>query len=65
MCELPKWSTKGKEDSRGAPWANLHLGLPYTGYNRFMGGSSSCDDDGNVRWARDNNALTLFLWPAV
>jgi hypothetical protein len=30
-----------------------------------MGGSSSYDDDGNVRWARDNNALTLFLWPAV
>jgi hypothetical protein len=59
------WTPWGKEDSWGAPWANARIGLQYTGYNRFMGGSSYLDGDGNVRRASDNNTLMLFLWLAI
>jgi hypothetical protein len=59
------WTPWGKEDSWGAPWANARLGLQYTGYNRFMGGSSYLDGDGLSRSARDNNTLMLFLWLAI
>ena len=59
------WTPWGKENSWGAPWANLRLGLQYTGYNRFMGGSSYFDGDGNNRKASDNNTTMLFLWLAI
>jgi hypothetical protein len=55
----------GKEDSWGAPWANLRLGLQYTGYNRFMGGSSYLNGDGQPRQASDNNTLMVFVWVAL
>ena len=40
-------------------------GLQYTGYTRFMGGSSYTDADGNLRRARDNNTTMLFLWTSI
>jgi len=60
--DLTPW---GKEDSWGAPFANVRLGVQYTGYNRFMGGSSYTDADGNERRASDNNTLMLFLWTSI
>jgi hypothetical protein len=59
------WTPWGKEDSWGAPWANVRLGLQYTGYNRFMGGSSYLNADGMERRAKDNNTVMLFLWAAI
>jgi len=59
------WTPWGKEHSWGAPWANVRLGVQYTGYNRFMGGSSYLDADGNLRRAKDNNTLMLFLWTSI
>lgn len=59
------WTPWGKEASWGAPWANLRLGLQYTGYSRFMGGSSYLDGDGQLRQARDNNTFMIFLWAAL
>lgn len=59
------WTPWGKENSWGAPWANVRIGLQYTGYRRFMGGSSYLDGDGNERRAGDNNTTMLFLWTAI
>ncbi|HQU78841.1 MAG TPA: cytochrome C [Azonexus sp.] len=59
------WTPWGKEDSWGAPFANVRLGVQYTGYNRFMGGSSYIDGDGNERRATDNNTVMLFLWTSI
>jgi len=59
------WTPWGKESSWGAPWANVRLGLQYTGYNRYMGGSHYYDADGNTRRARDNNTTMLFLWLSI
>jgi hypothetical protein len=59
------WTPWGKENSWGAPWANVRLGLQYTGYTRFMGGSTYTDADGNPRRARDNNTTMLFLWTSI
>lgn len=56
------WTPFGKESSWGAPWANLRLGLQYTGYTRFNG--SSDNYDGNGRDAGDNNTLFAFAWVA-
>lgn len=50
----------GKESSWGAPWANVRLGLQYTAYSRFNGGSSNYDGEG--RAASDNNTLFAFVW---
>lgn len=47
------WTPWGKESSWNTPWANLRLGLQYTGYNKFDGASAG---------ARDNNSLSLFAW---
>lgn len=58
------WTPWGKEGSWGAPWANTRLGLQYTGYSRYQGGSHYLDDNGNDRRARDNNTLTAFVWLA-
>ncbi|HJV61986.1 MAG TPA: cytochrome c1 protein [Albitalea sp.] len=58
------WTPWGKEGSWAAPWANLRLGLQYTGYSRYQGGSHYLDDNGNDRRARDNNTLVAFAWLA-
>lgn len=58
------WTPFGKESSWGAPWANLRLGVQYTGYNRFDGGKHFLDDNGNDRRARDNNTISVFAWTA-
>ena len=59
------WTPWGKESSWGAPWANVRLGVQYTGYSRFNGGSHYIDDNGNDRRASDNNTWMLFLWTAI
>ena len=59
------WTPWGKESSWGTPWANVRLGIQYTGYSRFMGGSSYLDSEGNERRARDNNTPMLFLWTSI
>lgn len=58
------WTPWGKETSWGAPWANLRLGVQYTGYNRFNGGRNYLDENGDDRRARDNNTLSVFAWTA-
>lgn len=47
------WTPWGKESSWNAPWANLRLGLQYTGYSKF---------DGSSAGASDNNSVSLFAW---
>ncbi|MFM2286894.1 MAG: hypothetical protein RL684_37 [Pseudomonadota bacterium] len=50
----------GKLDSYARPWLNLRLGLQYTGYTKFNGGSSNYDGLG--RNASDNNTMFAFFW---
>jgi hypothetical protein len=50
----------GKLQSWGAPWFNVRLGLQFTGYLRFNGGTNNYDGSG--RSASQNNSLFLFLW---
>jgi hypothetical protein len=52
----------GKLASWGRPWVNLRVGLQYTGYLKFNGGTSNYDGSG--RSASDNNSLFLFSWMA-
>jgi hypothetical protein len=52
----------GKMQSWGRPWINLRLGLQYTGYLRFNGGTTNYDGFG--RAASQNNSLFLFSWMA-
>jgi hypothetical protein len=52
----------GKMQSWGRPWVNLRIGLQYTGYLRFNGGTSNYDGFG--RSASQNNSLFLFSWMA-
>lgn len=59
------WTPWGKETSWRAPWANVRLGVQYTGYTKFQGGSSYLDDNGNDRKASDNNTLCFFIWTAI
>jgi hypothetical protein len=54
------WVPFGKDDSWGAPFANLKVGAQYTVYTEFNG--SSTDYDGFGRNASDNNTLYLFMW---
>ncbi|HBK05377.1 MAG TPA: cytochrome C [Acetobacteraceae bacterium] len=54
------WVPFGKEDSQWAPLANLKLGVQYTAYTQFNGGSSNYDGLGTK--ASDNNTLLLFAW---
>lgn len=54
------WTPFGREDSWGAPWANLRVGLQYTAYNRFNGSRHNIDGDGLS--ASDNNSLVAFIW---
>jgi hypothetical protein len=57
-----EWVPFGKKDSWARPWVNVRLGIQYTGYTRFDGGSSNYDGTG--RSAGDNNTLFLFYWLA-
>lgn len=50
----------GKEGSWLAPNLNLRLGLQYTHYDRYDGGSSNYDGSG--RSASDNDTLLAFAW---
>jgi hypothetical protein len=59
------WTPWGKEGSWGGGWANVRVGVQYTGYTRFMGGSTYLDSEGNERRARDNNTTMLFLWTSI
>jgi hypothetical protein len=59
------WTPWGKEGAWGSPLANVRFGLQYTGYQKFMGGSTYLDGSGNVRRASDNNTTMLFLWTAI
>jgi hypothetical protein len=59
------WTPWGKEGSWMSPWANVRVGVQYTAYNRYMGGSSYLDGDGNERKASDNNTTMLFLWTSI
>ena len=52
----------GKADSFASPWLNLKLGIQYTIYTQFNGGSSNYDGFG--RSASANNTLFLFAWLA-
>ncbi|MBI1285011.1 MAG: cytochrome C [Thiobacillus sp.] len=49
------WTPFGKEGSWGAPWANVRVGLQYTGYSKFDGSSAN---------ASDNNTTYAFIWTA-
>jgi hypothetical protein len=44
------------------PWENTRIGLQYTGYSKFNGGSSNYDGSG--RKASGNNTLFAFVWLA-
>jgi hypothetical protein len=56
------WIPFGKADSFGSPWVNLKLGLQYTAYTRFNGGTTNYDGFG--RNASGNNTLFAFAWLA-
>ena len=50
----------GKDDSWGAPFNNVKLGLQYTAYTQFNGGTNNYDGYG--RNASGNNTLYAFAW---
>ena len=52
----------GKMTSWGRPWVNVRMGVQYTGYIKFNGGTSNYDGSG--RSASQNNSLFLFYWLA-
>ena len=52
----------GKMGSWAQPWVNVRIGLQYTGYLKFNGGTSNYDGFG--RTAHQNNSLFLFSWLA-
>ena len=52
----------GKIDSWARPWVNVRVGLQYTAYARFNGGTANYDGFG--RSASANNSLFLFAWLA-
>jgi hypothetical protein len=56
------WVPFGKATSAWAPFANLKLGVQYTIYTQFDGGTSNFDGAG--RSAGDNNTLLVFAWLA-
>lgn len=47
------------------PWYNAKIGIQYTAYNKFNGGSDYTDSIGNLRKASDNNTLFLYAWFAM
>jgi hypothetical protein len=56
------WVPFGKANSLYNPFLNLKLGVQYTAYTQFDGGSSNFDGAG--RNASDNNTLLAFAWLA-
>ena len=52
----------GKIDSWMRPWVNVRIGLQYTVYARFNGGTVNYDGFG--RSASGNDSLFLFVWLA-
>jgi hypothetical protein len=52
----------GKMTSWGGPWVNLRLGVQFTGYLEFNGGTT--DYDGSGRSAHQNNSLFVYYWLA-
>jgi hypothetical protein len=56
------WVPFGKDTSWGRPLANLKLGVQYTIYTEFNGGSKNYDGFGHD--ASGNNTLFLFAWLA-
>jgi hypothetical protein len=58
----------GKLQSWGRPWVNLRVGLQYTAYLRFNGGTTNYDvvpgPNAPGRNASQNNSLFLFSWMA-
>ena len=52
----------GKIDSWMRPWVNVRIGLQYTVYARFNGGTVNYDGFG--RSASGNDSLFLFAWLA-
>jgi hypothetical protein len=56
------WVPFGKDDSWGRPLANLKLGIQYTIYTMFNGGTKNYDGFGND--ASGNNTLFLYAWLA-
>lgn len=59
------WTPWGKETSWLAPNANTKLGVQYTGYRRYFGGTSYIDGSGNQRNAKDNNTLMFLIWTSI
>lgn len=52
----------GKANSWGRPFVNVRVGVQYTAYQRFNGGSANYDGSG--RSASQNDSLYLFVWLA-
>jgi len=53
----------GKEESWGAPFANVRLALQYIVYSTFNGASHNYDGFG--RNASDNNTLMFMIWTSI
>jgi hypothetical protein len=56
------WVPFGKDNSWGRPLANLKLGIQYTIYTEFNGGTNNYDGFGDN--ASGNNTLFVFAWLA-
>lgn len=60
------WTPFGKHSSWGEPFANARIGLQYTWYTKYNGGSSYVTQDagGNsvTRKASGNDTLYAFIW---
>ncbi len=55
------WTPYGKTTTDPSyPWLNLRIGLQYTHYLQFNGGTTNYDGSG--RNAGDNDQLLLFIW---
>ncbi|HKX16774.1 MAG TPA: hypothetical protein VJT33_02025 [bacterium] len=55
------WTPFGADTTHaGYPWLNVRIGLQYTAYLMFNGGTTNYDGSG--RNASDNNTLLLFTW---
>jgi hypothetical protein len=57
------WTPLGKEQSWGAPFANMRFAVQYTGYTKFNGAKNNYDGAG--RNASDNNTLYTSVWFAL
>jgi len=55
------WTPFGSDTTHaGFPWLNVRIGLQYTYYLQFNGGTTNYDGFG--RNASDNNSIFLFTW---